>query len=230
MKNNFFINSFIWRINLIKNFLKKYFLKDTIEFFLIKKILKNHNKFWILDIGANIGQKTDLFLSANQNINVILFEPYKKYFLHLKKKFKNKKNVKAHNFGIGRIDQKQKFYITDDKKNSEAYSYKKMPYHNSFIRSNIKKLDNIRLLKDKQILLIKIDVEQLEFDVMIGGNKLLLKNRPFLLFETTNKNINKIKTFLQKINSHYMLTNIIFLETIVLFLRTQLNHGKLIIL
>ena len=55
-------------------------------------------------------------------------------------------------------------------------------------------------LKNKKILLIKIDVEQLELDVMIGGKKLLIKNRPFLLFETTNKNINKTKIFLQKIN------------------------------
>ena len=75
-----------------------------------------------------------------------------------------------------------------------------MPYHNNYVKGEIRKLDNLKELKNKKILLIKIDVEQLELDVMIGGKKLLIKNRPFLLFETTNKNINKTKIFLQKIN------------------------------
>ena len=34
-----------------------------------------------INIG-NIGQKTELFLSANPKINIMLFEPYKKYFIY----------------------------------------------------------------------------------------------------------------------------------------------------
>ena len=56
------------------------------------------------------------------------------------------------------------------KKNSEAFSFKKkMPYHNNYVKGEIRKLDNLKELKNKKILLIKIDVEQLELDVMIGG-------------------------------------------------------------
>tara|TARA_E500000178_G_scaffold289630_1_gene292806 strand:- start:69 stop:899 length:831 start_codon:yes stop_codon:yes gene_type:complete len=200
VKNNFFFNSIEWRVNITKNFLKKLFLRETIEISLINQIVKKENKLWILDIGANIGQKTELFLSANSKINIMLFEPYKKYFLYIKKKFKKKKNIKFYNFGIGKRNKKQKFYTTNQKENSEAFSFRKMPYHNSSTKSEVRKLDNLKVLKNKKILLIKIDVEQLELDVMIGGKKLLIKNRPFLLFETTNKNINKIKIFLQRIN------------------------------
>lgn len=200
MKNNFFLNSIEWRVNIIKKFFKKFFLRETIEISLINQIIKKKNKLWVLDIGANIGQKTELFLSANPKINIMLFEPYKKYFLFIKKKFKEKTNLKFFNFGIGKKNKKQKFYTTDEKENSEAFSFKKMPYHNNYVKGEIRKLDNLKELKNKKILLIKIDVEQLELDVMIGGKKLLIKNRPFLLFETTNKNINKTKIFLQKIN------------------------------
>ena len=202
MKTNFFFsNSIVWRINLLKNYFKNKFFNNTIEKLLIKKIFKNYkNEFWILDIGANIGQKTDLFLSVDPNINVILFEPYKKYFLEIKKKFRLKNNIKFFCFGIGKINKKIKFYLTDQKENSEAFSFRRMPYHNSCVKSEVRKLDDLKELKNNKILLIKIDVEQLELDVFIGGKKLLIKNRPFLLFETTNKNINKIKIFLQKIN------------------------------
>ena len=47
---------------------------------------------------------------------------------------------------------------------------------------------------------------------MIGGKKLLIKKQTILLFETTNKNINKTKIFLQKINYLLYVMNITFLR------------------
>jgi len=167
--------------------------------FLLKNIYKTIRLPNILDIGANKGQKTDIFLCLNFKSKVKLFEPFKKYFIKLKKKYKNLQNIEIYNFGVGRLNSNKNFYISKENQNSEAFSFKKMPYHNKKVMVKIRKLDTY-LKYIKKIDLIKIDVEQLEFEVLIGGKSIIKNNRPIIFLETTNANINKIETYFKKLN------------------------------
>ena len=64
--------------------------------------------------------------------------------------------------------------------------------------SNFKKLDSFKELLNKNISLIKIDVEDAEFELINGAKKLLKKN-PLILFEVSDYEINdKFYNFLKK--------------------------------
>lgn len=193
-------NSLVWRIHTLKNFIKKIIIGDTIEYFLFKNIINNKKRVAAIDIGANLGQKTDQLININNNIKIIMFEPFSNYYMFLKKKYFKNSKIKIYNFGLGNRNKKQNFYIAKEKKNSEAFSFKKMPYHYKNIKVNLKKLDSLNFLKKEKISLIKIDVEQYEYEVLKGGADLIKRNRPFIFFETTGKNITKISKYFRNMN------------------------------
>lgn len=196
-------NALSWRIYTFKNFIKKIIVGESIEYYLFKYIINKNKKMSVIDIGANLGQKTDPLININKNIKVIMFEPFTDYCNFLRRKYFKNKKIKVYNFGIGNKNKKQNFYIAKEEKNSEAFSFKEMPYHHRNIKVNLKKLDSLNFLKKEKISLIKIDVEQYEYEVLKGGTKLIKHNRPFIFFETTNKNILKINKYFR--NKNYLL-------------------------
>jgi hypothetical protein len=118
----------LWKIlnNKIIFFLIKLIKQYYFEEFLLKKILSENNI--IIDVGANVGQKTDLFLSLKKNSRILLFEPYKKYFKILKNKYSNNKNIKLFNIGVGNLNKIKPFYFTKTREHQYAFSYKKANY------------------------------------------------------------------------------------------------------
>ena len=64
------------------------------------------------------------------------------------------------------------------------------------------KLDDLEHLSDEKISMIKIDVEQHEYEVMDGASKLIDKNQPVLIFEhnieTSKKQTLKINKFIKE--------------------------------
>ncbi|MDB3887200.1 FkbM family methyltransferase [Candidatus Pelagibacter sp.] len=193
------LNLVYWKIYFILKFFQIKIGNNTTEIFLLKNIYKTIGLPNILDIGANKGQKTDIFLCLNFKSKVKLFEPFKEYFIRLKKKYKNLQNIEIYNFGVGKFNSNKNFFISKEKQNSEAFSFKKMPYHNKKVTVKIRKIDTY-FKYIKKIDLIKIDVEQLEIDVLIGAKSLIKNDRPIIFLETTNANINKIETYFQKLN------------------------------
>jgi len=191
-------NALRWRLQILRDFIRKAVKGNTLEFYLFNKIINDNKKHSVLDIGANLGQKTDLLININNKTNIAMFEPFKKYSDLLKNKYKKNKKIEIYNYGIGNINKVSNFFLAKDKKNSEAFSFKKMPYHSISTKVVLKKLDSLNFLKKKKISLIKIDVEQFEYESIKGGVKLIDKNRPIIFFETTNENISKIKNFFLK--------------------------------
>lgn len=187
------------------NFIKKfsYYLIELIDkkihrkkiIFNLKKILDRPEN--ILDIGAHKGTYTDIFLNFNKNGKIYLFEPniylYKKLLL----KYKNNRNLKIFNYGIGEKNSKEKFLIN---KNSDyVSSFSKINKKSKYLlirnlvfgslrnkvektNVNIKKLDSIVVLKKKKIDLMKIDVEGYE-EKVINGGKSILKRTKIILIE-----------------------------------------------
>ena len=69
---------------------------------------------------------------------------------------------------------------------------------------NLSRLDSVKELFEKNISLIKIDVEGSEWEVMLGGKDLIKKNLPFILFEQDKdlkqERKNKLEDFLTSHN------------------------------
>lgn len=172
------------------------FKKKTFELVIISNIINPKNI--IFDIGANLGQTVDKFLLVNKNLYFYVFEPYCKYFYYLKKKYKQNKNVRIFNYGIGSKNEIRNFYFTNNKKHQFAFSFNKANYLDHKQRVKIIKLDS-EFVKFKNVDVIKIDVEGLEYQVLLGAQKIIKKNKPFILLEVTSLSIDKCISLLRKI-------------------------------
>jgi FkbM family methyltransferase len=155
------------------------------ELSLIEKIFKGKLDSKIsLDIGSNIGNHT-VALSKFSKM-VYAFEPNPYVFDVLKLNIQNLKNVRGFNFGVSNFNQDiiAKVPLLNcgggstslDAKNTKANHF----YETLF---KLKALDQFRLLSNKDIGLIKIDVEGHELQALKGMKILLKKNKPVILFE-----------------------------------------------
>lgn len=155
------------------------------ELSLIEKTFKGMlaNKI-VLDIGANIGNHTVAFSKFSKM--VYAFEPNSYVFDVLKLNIKNLKNVRGFNFGASNANQniiakvpRRNFAggsIDLDKKNSKPHQFYEIFF-------KLKALDEFSVLSQKDIGLIKIDVEGHELNALKGMKNLLKKNKPVILFE-----------------------------------------------
>lgn len=174
----------------------------------------------VVDIGANRGESIKNFLNLRKNLKIYSFEPKKKSFEFIKRKYKNK-NIKVFNFGIGNTQKKIDLY-TPKIYNYEFsglsstnfvnlnfrlnFFFKKIKHNFKFIKEiiQIKKLDKLNLKAD----LIKIDAEGSELDIVKSSIKTIIKYKPLLIIEYNHINFFKIKKILSKIGyKDYILRN-----------------------
>jgi FkbM family methyltransferase len=152
-------------------------------------MLRNVNKdSVVVDVGANIGYYT--LLLAKVCKKVYAFEPDKICFEILLKNIKENKltNVVAKNLAVSDQIGKVKFIVDKDN------------FGNSRLGDGDKtilcdSLDNI-LKNEKQIDLIKIDVQGHEPQVIAGAEKIIIKYSPILFLEFNGNN--KMISFLKK--------------------------------
>jgi len=154
-----------------KIFLKQFIEKDDLVF----------------DVGANIGNKTDLYLQCGAK--VICFEPQEKCLYHLYKKYENNSNVVIISKGLsdkpGHVDffpcnevttiaTCSRDWTTDGRFVQQGYSWNKP------IKIEVTTLDKI-IKKYGIPKFCKIDVEGFEYEVLKG----LSMPIPYLSFEFT---------------------------------------------
>ena len=161
------------------------------------KYIRKKYKFKIsVDIGSNAGHFTNMLSKISSK--VYSFEPINYLFKSQKYLFKNS-NVKNFNFALGSKKQKKKFYIPINN-DPEASLIKQK--NSKIVNINVNRGDEI--LKNEKIDFIKIDVEGVELDVLIGLKKIIKKNHPLLLIEIEKRhNQNYLKVFKFLINSGY---------------------------
>ena len=167
------------------------YLQGTYEpetFEKIKEIFKNKKikSFW--DIGANVGLYS-VFIAKRYSCNIYAFEPSKKYHSFLKINTTFFKKVKAHNFGIGSINKKEKIILTDE------------PGSNYIVRNKFDKnrketeICEIRTIKKlskiKTPNLVKIDVEGFEFEILNHSIDFFKKNKTILILEIDEENLKR---------------------------------------
>ena len=175
--------------------------------------LNFNKKINIIDVGASDGIASKFFMKKLNVSNILCFEPNIPYVKILKKL--NYKNMKVFDYGIGERNENYKVfypryqffkknfdlvtYTFYDKKELQKqinldFKFKKNIY---IVQKEIflKRIDKLNL----KISLIKIDVNGHELSVVKGLNNIIKKDKPALIIET-DKNINKINDYLEKLN------------------------------
>lgn len=149
----------------------------------------------ILDIGANIGCTALLFSELASAVHA--FEPSPSTFGFLTKNIKQnqKKNLFAHNVGMG--SESSNTTLTFAPANRSGAFVSEGLSSNSDFRTeeiSIETLD--RFVSDKNIStidFIKIDVEGFEAQVIRGGQKALAKYRPIVVLELNHWTLNALQ-------------------------------------
>ena len=210
-------------MNLSKNIIKKYSISSIFfdyissfygfnlekEYKLINFIKKSRPV--VIDIGGNKGESIKNFLKFNKNLKIFCFEPKKKSFEIIKKKYR-KKNIKVKNFGIGNNSKKIKLYTPmiynyefstlsstnfSDLKFRLKFFFSKIYKNFKFVEENIqiRRLDSFNLKPD----IIKVDTEGSEFEVIKSAIKTIKKYKPILIIEYNHKNFKNVKKVMSKI-------------------------------
>ena len=130
-----------------------------------------NNNSVILDIGANIGDVTDVIMK-NYDPNIYCYEPNISCYNYMLKRFKKNSKIKIFNFAVSNFSGKTFLYFhkkaTNISEFNERSSIKKEKDGldvNKKIEVNCINIKEI-LEKHNQIDLIKIDIEGSEYEVM----------------------------------------------------------------
>ena len=186
-----------------KTFIKKFFGKKKITF---------------VDVGANLGGYTDFIIKNINTREIHIFEPSKKCYQYLKKKF-YKKKININNKALSNSNRISTFYENEVLSQS-SLNNKRNKFNSNLKNIEIYKVECLSLdtyFKDKKniIDLLKIDAEGEDLRVLKGATKLLLKKRIKLIkiellnsfdIRKNKSNINEIVFFLNKYN--YYITTI----------------------
>lgn len=213
------------------------FFFDLIDkFFHQKKILKELKKNNItiktfIDVGSHRGTYTDLILKNFESKNVFMFEPQKKIFKEIRKKYLKKKNIKIFNVAVSSKNKFSKIFINEhdltsslnELNSKNIYLNYKSKIFGGSVNAMIKKIDKIKTIKlssliakkgIKRIDLLKIDTEGHELEVLIGLEKYIGLTR-HILIEFHNDNV-YLKYNSSKIHK-YLIKNNFILKKVLKF-------------
>ena len=154
-----------------------------------KRIIKPN--LVIVDIGANIGNHSIYFSKSCSAKRVYSFEPIQSTFDVLCKNLELNRceNVEAYNIALG--EKETLCSIKNADPNNIGGTQLEPDEKGSIIT---KDLDSFSL---KEVSLIKIDVEGMEYDVLMGAKKTINTNRPYILIEIWPDNYTKVSHLLE---------------------------------
>ncbi|MDE6852245.1 MAG: FkbM family methyltransferase [Lachnospiraceae bacterium] len=139
--------------------------------------LTDHERF--LDVGAWIGDTIDYFQqrTGNQYEHIYAVEPDPESFETLKENVKNHKNISLYSCGLGESAGEFFLDIDDEVRQSTRLSKEKTKKDQMSIK--VQTLDE--LFAGESISLIKIFVPMIFPEVLRGGKKYFLKNKPRII-------------------------------------------------
>ncbi len=183
-------------MSVIKEFLKTYLKPHLIRSgILLTRNMRYDRQAWLImkrilrkddacvDVGCHKGELMDWMLQLSPEGKHTGFEPIPSLFKNLQSKYGSK--VKLYNCALGKEQGEANFQVVKD---APAYSgLKKRKYlvENPKIEEvhvKVETLDNL-FAAQQSLKLLKVDVEGGEFDVLSGGKALILRCRPYVLFE-----------------------------------------------
>lgn len=175
------------------------FDKDFYESNILSMVENRYFKdnFFILDIGANIGNHSLFYAKSKLVRKVYSFEPIKDIYRILKVNVViNKLEEKIETFNLGLSNEEGKASISNyDKTNLGSTSI----VSNNKGNIIISKLDNIQNSFNK-IDFIKIDVEGHEDKVLLGMKQIFIRFNPIIQIEIFSENYDKVIKIFNEIN------------------------------
>lgn len=156
-----------------------------------------------LDVGANRGQSTDAILMAKKNAQIHMFEPNQYLYQKLQAMFCGDTRITVDNFGIGEREASEPLYVpffkqwmfdglaSFDRSEAEGWLRNNLV---AFDRSKLTFQENvcsIRSLDDLELqpFFIKMDIQGLEYQALLGGKDTLRRHTPILLIEAPTGNV-----------------------------------------
>jgi len=156
-----------------------------------------NKSFVFFDIGANIGEYTDMILKYVKinNLEAHLFEPQKTCFDTITNKFTDGQKIHLNHFGLSNIKEDTLLYKDFDQSGLASVNKRNLTHYNK--EMNETEPISLQLASSyitqnniKKINLIKIDIEGHELSALSGfGNFLSPKNVDFVQFEYGGANL-----------------------------------------
>ncbi len=152
---------------------------DQLAFHLMVKLCRSQMTF--IDIGAHIGSVISSVIDHDPTILVIAIEASPEKAKKLLKKFPT---VELHECAVSDADGEISFFINTKQTGCSSLGKpeKNSAENTTEITVPLKRLDMI--VSSDNIDVIKIDVEGAELGVLRGGEKVILGNRPVIMFES----------------------------------------------
>jgi len=161
---------------------------DTLLSTIYTEIYTSSTNHVFIDIGANVGEVTDVMLKyVDNNGCIVAIDVHPNWLIDFK--LKSNDLVKTYNIGCYSNKSTLKF-ICENKLNGFGFiklSPKKQDI--DFSKVNMSEvecdtLDNIlQLYNNQQVTFIKIDTETCDFEVILGASNIIKQHRPFIVFE-----------------------------------------------
>jgi FkbM family methyltransferase len=187
---------------------------STIEAYNCYQSIKEFSEPVIFDIGANIGTFTTWMAKAFPKGKVYSFEPQRQVFQMLSGNaaINNLYNVYTYNIGLGKENTKVEFEEPNyfEKNDFGTFSLVQdiiTEKTNNKIVVQINTLDwFVECYKIPKVHLLKVDVEGMDLDVLIGGSKTIKKHLPIIFIEHCDNRktiLEDIKKFLNQYEYNY---------------------------
>lgn len=187
---------------------------STIEAANCYSLLKELPEPIIFDIGANIGTFTTWMAKAFPNGKIYSFEPQRAVFQMLSGNaaINNLYNVYTYNMALGKENAKIEF---EEPNYFEKNDYGTFSLVENIIQQRTKNLITVEIKTLDTFLeyynipkvdLLKIDVEGMDLDVLIGGHKTIKKYLPIIFIEHSDNRksiLEEIKEFLNNFDYGY---------------------------
>jgi len=159
------------------------------ELLVIKEFLKQNlkSRCLALDVGANIGNHT-VRLFSEMFDNVFCFEPNPGVFSMLNFNVQNHPNVYCYQFALSNEDSLLKMEINNTNLGSSSivFDNSKNMLSTNLIEVESHMLDQLDIIRDKKVDLIKVDIEGHEHAFFQGAKKTINRDRPIILFEESH--------------------------------------------
>lgn len=189
---------------------------STIEAFNCYNSIKDISAPVVFDIGANIGTFTSWMAKAFPRGKVYSFEPQRAIFQMLSGNIaiNNLYNVYTYNMGLGRENTKVEFEEPNYFQENDFGTFSLVgdiitDKTTDKIVVQINTLDwFMEYYNIPKVHLLKIDVEGMDLDVLVGATKTLKKHFPIIFiehFDNRKSIIEDIKEFLDEFNYDYEL-------------------------